>query len=84
MSQLIISIIRTVIPYAVGWVVAKLTLAGIPIPEDVVAEASASLTLLAGSLYYIAVAWLERKFSWFGWLLGVARQPVYEPKHAAQ
>lgn len=83
MSNFIIAIIRTVIPYAVGWIAAQLALANIPIDPETVTAASNSLTVLLGSLYYIGVAWLERKWAWFGWLLGVARNPVYEPKHAA-
>jgi hypothetical protein len=85
LHALIIQIIRTVVPYLVGLAVAWLATIGLGLPEDVVAGATAQLTVLVGSLYYLAVAWLERRFSWFGWLLGVARAPIYdyEPKHRA-
>lgn len=82
MSNFIIAIIRTVVPIIVGWVVAQLARVGLDMPAEVVAETTTNITLLAASLYYIAVAWLERKWAWFGWLLGVARNPVYEPKHS--
>lgn len=83
MSNFIIAIIRTVVPIIVGWVIAQLARVGLDMPAEVVAETTTNITLLAASLYYIGVAWLERKWAWFGWLLGVARNPVYEPKHTA-
>lgn len=83
MSNFVIAVVRTLIPIVVGWAVAQLARLGLDIPAEVVAETVANITVLVASLYYIGVAWLERKWSWFGWLLGVARNPVYEPKHAA-
>ena len=83
MSNLIIALIRTVVPYLVGLAVAWIASLGLNLPEDAVAGFTAQATVLAGSLYYLGVAWLERKFAWFGWLLGVARQPVYEARHVA-
>jgi nicotinamide riboside transporter PnuC len=79
MSNFIIAIIRTVVPMIVGWAVALLASINIPLPDDVVVGVTLSIATLAGSLYYIAVAWLARKWKWFGWLLGVARNPVYAP-----
>lgn len=83
MSNFIIAIIRTVIPILVGWVVALLATASIPVDASIQAGLILSLSTLVSSLYYILVAWLERKWAWFGWLLGVARNPVYEAKHRA-
>lgn len=84
MNQFIIAIIRTIVPIVVGAVFAWLLSLGIPLPEDVKTEVTAGLTVLLSSLYYIGVAWLARKWAWFGWLLGVARNPVYEPKDVAK
>lgn len=84
MSNFIIAIIRTVVPMFVGFIIAQLARIGLSIPEDIQAEVILTIGTLAASLYYIGVAWLERRFRWFGWLLGVARNPVYAPvgKHA--
>lgn len=81
MSNFIIAVIRTLIPIVVGWVVALLVSAGIHIDTDLAAGLIVSLSTLVASLYYIGVAWLERKWPWFGWLLGVARNPVYSVDH---
>lgn len=84
MSNFIIQLIRTVVPFVVGWVFAQLASLGLHLPAGTEEELVASLTLLVGSLYYAAVAWLERRYKWFGWLLGIARRPDYQPgKHAA-
>lgn len=77
MSNFVIQIIRTVVPMFVGLLVSLLASVAIPIPESIASGLELSLGTLAASLYYIGVAWLERKWSWFGWLLGVARNPVY-------
>ncbi|MFD5864346.1 hypothetical protein ACFWGP_05305 [Agromyces sp. NPDC127015] len=82
MDALIIQIIRTAVPYLVGLAVTWLASIGLNLDPDITAAAAAQLTVLVGSLYYLAVAWLERKWRWFGWLLGVARKPVYEPRRA--
>jgi hypothetical protein len=83
MSNLIIATIRTLVPYAVGLVLALVArVIPLDLPAGTIEGATGELVLLIGSLYYIGVAWLERKFPWFGWLLGVARNPIYEPKHS--
>ena len=84
MSNFIIAIVRTVIPIIVGWVVGLLAAINIPIEPDVQAGLVLSLSTLTASLYYLLVAWLERRWRWFGWLLGVARNPVYEQPLANQ
>jgi hypothetical protein len=81
-NTFVIQIIRTVIPLAVAFVVSLLARIAIPIDPAVVDELSSGLGLLVASLYYIGVAWLERRWAWFGWLLGVARNPVYAPLEA--
>jgi len=78
LSNFAIAVIRTLVPIVVGWVVALLAAANIPISPEVETGAVLSLSTLVASLYYIGVAWLERRFKWVGWLLGVARNPVYE------
>jgi hypothetical protein len=80
MSSFIVQIIRSVVPIVVGWVVGLLAAAAIPVPADIQAGLIVSLSTLVASLYYVGVAWLERSFPAFGWLLGVARNPVYAAK----
>lgn len=77
MSNFIIATIRTLVPIVVGWLVAQLALANIPVDQPTVDGLILSVSTLVASLYYVAVAWLERRWPWFGWLLGVARNPVY-------
>lgn len=81
-------ITRTVVPFVVGWlislplVVKVEDLFGVP-QEDRTAWLARLLTVALGAVYYIVVAFLERHQSWFGWLLGVAKQPVYQAKPSA-
>lgn len=77
MNSLIIQIIRSSVPVGVGAGITWLISIGLTIPEDVAANTSIALVALISSLYYIAVAALEKKIPAFGWLLGVARNPVY-------
>ncbi len=84
MSNFVIQLIRTVVPFLVAWLIAQLARLGLQLPAGTGEELTASLVLVAGALYYAAVAWLERKYKWFGWLLGIARRPDYAAgKHAA-
>jgi hypothetical protein len=82
-TNFVIALVRTVVPIVVGWLLAQLAAIGIHLPGDVEPQLISGLTALFGSLYYAAVAWLERKYKWFGWLLGIARNPEYRAKHAA-
>ncbi len=79
MSNFIIAIVRTIIPIIVGWAVGLLAAINIPVDAEIQAGLIVSLSTLAASLYYVGVAWLERRWAWFGWLLGIARNPVYPP-----
>ena len=81
MSTFFVQVIRSVVPIIVGWLVGLLAAASITVSPDVQAGLVVSVSTLAASLYYIAVAWLERTYPVFGWLLGVARNPVYAGKH---
>lgn len=82
MSNFFIAIVRSLVPIVIGWIVGVLAAINIPVEPEIQAGAVLSLSTVAASLYYIAVAWLERQWPWFGWLLGVARNPVYEPRHS--
>lgn len=71
-------IIRTIVPFLVGLIAAALLNAGFSIPSELQESVSASLVVTIGSLYYVAIAALEKKFPKFGWFLGVASQPHYD------
>ncbi|MDJ0338276.1 hypothetical protein [Cryobacterium sp. PH31-O1] len=77
MSNFFIAIIRTFVPIAVGAVVGWLASVGLELDPEVQAQAVLGISTLAASLYYLGVAALAAKVPAFGWLLGVARNPVY-------
>lgn len=78
MSDFVTSLIRTWVPVGVGLVVGWVVSTGL---LDVSAEDQAKVTAWAVSaataLYYAGVRALERKWPWFGNLLGKATEPRY-------
>lgn len=71
------SVVRTVTPYIVGFIVAILAKQGITGSPEFVANITAIITFLVGSGYYAIVRWLETKYPKAGLLLGSAKKPVY-------
>lgn len=69
------SIVRTIVPVAVGQIVAYLVSIGVVVPEDVEAALTVILGFIFTSVYYLAVRWLEQKFPKIGALLGWAATP---------
>lgn len=74
LSNYVISVIRTVVPLAVGWVVARLVMAGVDVSSESLEMALVSV--LSGAWYALARA-LELKFPWAGVLLGYKTAPTY-------
>jgi len=74
MSDYITSLIRTVVPIAVGWLVATLANIGVDLDET---AAVTALTGLVISIYYALARWAESRWPQAGWLLGVPKPPVY-------
>jgi len=73
-----ISLIRTWVPIAVGFVLSWLAVnAGVVVDDDSKAQLVAGLTAVLIALYYGLVHLLEQKFPKFGWLLGQATRPQY-------
>lgn len=72
------SILRTVVPFAIGWLVTFLA-----VPDDVVGWLEQLLVVVIGTGYYALVRLLETYGSnaW-GWFLGLAKQPAYVPTTA--
>lgn len=77
MSDYMTSLIRTIVPYLVGLVLAYLTTNGIHLSSEQVVSLSATLAFAIGALYYIVVRALEHKWPKLGWLLGVPSAPTY-------
>lgn len=77
MPDYIASLIRTIVPMIVGWLVTTLQPLGMDIDT---ATTAAFLTMVLGAVYYAVVRALEAKLGekW-GWLLGLARSPEYKP-----
>lgn len=72
-----ISIIRTLVPMAVGCVAAWLVAKGIHVPAAARDSAVAVLTAGCGALYYLLARVLEHKWPALGVLLGVPAKPTY-------
>lgn len=74
-TDLVSSFVRTLVPLVVGWVVSVAARHGWSINDD---QAASAITALSAYAYYVLVRLLEtRANSKAGWLLGVAKQPVY-------
>lgn len=83
LSDYIISLIRTVVPVAIGSVASWLLVKhAIHIDPSVQTSVTALLTAVVTSLYYAGVRFLESKFPkgpW-GYFLGHTARPVYLSK----
>lgn len=78
LAQPIIAVIRTVVPAAVGTLLAWLAVKGLDL-GSLQEGLSTALVAACTALYYAGVALLERKVHpAFGWLLGVAKAPTYD------
>lgn len=84
LTDYVTSLIRTGVPALVGvlaaWLSSKI---GFVVDEQTQAGLIAAFTGLAIGLYYAVIRWLETKVPAFGWLLGVAKTPVYAPTEEA-
>jgi hypothetical protein len=80
MSPILISLLRTFVPWLVGLVGPTLTASLGWTPDDV----SRTVTLVVAGVYYLAARLLEQYAGpeW-GWLLGAPVQPTYGGRHAA-
>jgi len=71
------SIVRTLAPIFVGWIISLVALAGVEVDADQRLALLTLATALIQALYYLAVRWLETRWPWFGILLGSRKQPTY-------
>jgi D-alanyl-D-alanine carboxypeptidase len=74
------SIIRTVVPYIIGFIVAMLAKYNLNLPPELMEDLPGLVTFVVGSVYYIVVRTIEPHFPAIGILLGKAKPPVYEDK----
>lgn len=74
MTDIAISIIRTVVPALVGALVFALANLGIEVDAE---GWTALLTSLFIGIYYAIARQLEGRFPQLGWLLGYPKQPTY-------
>ena len=78
MSNFVIALIRTVVPMGVGVLATWLINLGVNVDQSAFEGLNEALVLFIGGLYYALIRYLEGKFPWFGWLLGVAKAPEYD------
>jgi hypothetical protein len=71
------SIIRTAVPYLVGLIVSAFTFAGVTVSDELRASLVSLVTFVIGTVYYVGVRFLEKKWPKIGVLLGVPTPPVY-------
>lgn len=78
MKALFDSLVRTLVPLIVANIVGALTGFGLDLDPEFQGSLTAVLTAIFAGVYYIAVRLLETYVTpKFGWLLGLARTPVY-------
>ncbi|MGW1177602.1 hypothetical protein ACWD4P_28265 [Kitasatospora sp. NPDC002543] len=77
MYQLALSLWRTCVPYIVAFLVVQAARLGIHLDD---ASVTSALVTGFGTVYYAAFRFLEHRYgaSW-GWFLGAARPPSYQP-----
>jgi len=76
MNDLVIGIIRTVVPLGIGTGVSLLATLGVTGIDT--AQAAAVATSVTVGVYYAVVAALERRYPSVGWLLGFKTAPTYQ------
>lgn len=69
------SIVRTLVPFAVGQAISLVVSLGIVVPDEVEEALTVLIGFIVGTVYYLLVRFLEQKFPWFGALLGWAAVP---------
>lgn len=79
-SNYLTSIIRTIVPLVMGFIISYLARKGITLDEELNANLAMLIQLVVTALYYIVVRYLESKKSEFGWLLGSPTAPKYSKK----
>jgi len=72
------SLVRTLTPMVVGWIVTMLTGIGLAVDEEFRGSIEGLVTVAFGVVWYVAIRLLETYVTpKFGWLLGIAKAPDY-------
>ncbi|MFJ6620676.1 hypothetical protein ACIQOW_24260 [Kitasatospora sp. NPDC091335] len=80
MYQLALSLWRTCVPYIVAFLVVQAARLGLHLDN---ASVTSALVTGFGTVYYAAFRFLEHRYgATWGWFLGAARPPSYEPPAA--
>jgi len=85
MGDALVSLIRTWTPIVVGSFIAWLLTMGVVLEPTTEANLAVGLTGVVIAAYYALARLLERKWPFFGVLLGSVKQPTYREvgKHVA-
>jgi hypothetical protein len=73
------SIVRTVVPLIVGWLLSIPVVAGLGLSDE---QLAGFVTAIVATIYYITARFAERRWPQLGVLLGSAKQPAYA-RHSA-
>lgn len=71
------AIVRTVVPYLVGWFVSWGASRGIEVDQATQVNLMTLSTMVLGTLYYSLIRAIEKNHPKAGWLLGSPHAPVY-------
>lgn len=75
---MVTSVIRTVVPIVVGWLLSLSVVTAAGVTEDQLTLAvTGALTVVGQVVYYVVLRAVERYVPQVGWLLGRAVQPSY-------
>lgn len=77
LSNMAMSLIRTLAAMLVGALLAWLVRQGIPADDTLRGPITEALVFVLSGGYYTLVRWLEGKWPWLGWLLGAPVPPQY-------
>jgi len=71
------AVVRTATGYLVGLLATLLASANIEVSDEFNGDLTLVVSFLVGTLYYVIVKALEKKWPKIGWLLGSPNAPVY-------
>jgi len=77
MPDIVVSAVRTFVPWLVGLIVTALTAAHIDVSADARIQITALVAFLVAAGYYLVVRALEKRWPRLGVLLGVPKPPTY-------
>lgn len=78
MSDLFLSVIRTVVPAFVGILVSMLAGWGVNLDDAAVNGFQAFMMSVTAGFYYLGVRLLAKKYPKLEWLLGAPKTPTYK------